>query len=60
MLGRVLLRYLSAVVCMERRAGAKMLPARRAIDQLVRAYDRAGRLLVPRADVFDLAQRRHA
>lgn len=57
MLGRGLVRYLSAVVGMELQAGAKMLPARRAVEQIVRAYEKAGRLVVPRADVFDHAGR---
>ncbi len=55
MLGRGLARYLSAVVSMELQVGAKMLPARRAVEQLVRAYVKADRLVVPTARVFDLA-----
>jgi predicted nucleic acid-binding protein len=57
MLGRGLVRYLSAVVQMELRVGAKMLPARRAVDQLARAYRTAGRILVPDAETFDQAGR---
>ncbi|MBK8253608.1 MAG: PIN domain-containing protein [Polyangiaceae bacterium] len=57
MLGRGLMRYMSAVVRMELQVGAKMLPARRAVDQLVRAYDKADRMLVPGAEVFDEAGR---
>ena len=55
MLGRGLARYLSAVVSMELQVGAKMLPARRVVEQLVRAYVKAERLVVPTARVFDLA-----
>jgi predicted nucleic acid-binding protein len=57
MLGRGLARYLSSVVQMELRVGAKMLPARRALDQLARAYRTAGRIVVPDAEVFDQAGR---
>jgi predicted nucleic acid-binding protein len=57
MLGRGLVRYLSAVVQMELRVGAKMLPARRAVDQLARAYRTAGRIVVPDAEIFDQAGR---
>ena len=53
--GRV--RYLSAVVQMELRIGATMLPARRAVDQLARAYRASGRLAAPDAGLFDQAGR---
>jgi predicted nucleic acid-binding protein len=55
--GPGLVRYLSAVVHMELRVGAKMLPAQRALDQLVKAYRTSGRLVLPDADVFDRAGR---
>jgi len=57
MLGRGLVRYMSAVVRMELRAGAKLLPARRAVDQLVPAYGKADRMLVPTGEVYDDAGR---
>ncbi len=56
LLGRGFVRYLSAVVLMELRTGATMLPARRAVDQLARAYG-GGRFVAPPADVFDRAGR---
>jgi predicted nucleic acid-binding protein len=40
---------------MELRAGATTLPARRAVDRLVRAYKASKRLLVPTAEQFDAA-----
>src|SRR5262245_26151250 len=42
---------------MELRTGATMLPARRAVDQLARAYRSGGRLVAPPVDVFDRAGR---
>jgi predicted nucleic acid-binding protein len=57
MVGPGFVRYLSGVVQMELRAGARMLPARRAVDHLVRAYRAAGRIVVPDAAMFDLAGR---
>ena len=57
MLGPGLVRYLSAVVQMELRVGATMLPARRALDQLVRAYRAGGRIITPDAETFDQAGR---
>ena len=57
MLGPGLVRYLSAVVQMELRVGATMLPARRALDQLVRAYRAGGRIITPDAEMFDQAGR---
>jgi predicted nucleic acid-binding protein len=57
MLGSGSVRYLSAVVQMELRVGAKSLPARRALDQLVRAYRAAGRIVLPDAEMFDEAGR---
>jgi predicted nucleic acid-binding protein len=55
--GPGLVRYLSAVVHMELRVGATMLPARRALDQLVKAYRTSGRLVLPDMGVFDRAGR---
>jgi predicted nucleic acid-binding protein len=55
MAGRGFVRYLSAVVLMELRAGATTRASRRALDDLARAYGKAGRLLTPRAAVFDEA-----
>ncbi|WP_437742914.1 PIN domain-containing protein [Sorangium sp. So ce1504] len=57
MIGPGLVRYLSAVVQMELRAGATTLPARRAVDHLCRAYRGAGRIVAPDAEVFDHAGR---
>ena len=57
MIGPGFLRYLSAVVQMELRVGARTLPARRAVDQLVRAYRAAGRVVAPDAQLFDSAGR---
>jgi predicted nucleic acid-binding protein len=54
-LGADSLRFLSAVVTMELRAGAATLVARRAVDRLVRAYKASRRLLVPTAEQFDAA-----
>jgi len=53
MLGPGLVRYLSAVVSMELTIGATMLPARRALDQLLRAYRTSARFVVPDATIFD-------
>ncbi|WP_437905730.1 PIN domain-containing protein [Sorangium sp. So ce327] len=57
MIGPGLVRYLSAVVQMELRAGATTLPARRAVDHLCRAYRGVGRIVAPDAEVFDHAGR---
>ena len=57
MIGPGFVRYLSAVVQMELRVGARTLPARRAIDQLLRAYRSAGRVAAPDAQLFDSAGR---
>lgn len=57
MAGPGFVRYLSAVVQMELRAGARTLPARRAVDQLARAYRSARRLVAPDAGLFDAAGR---
>ena len=57
MVGRGWVRYLSAVVQMELRVGASTLPARRALDQLVRAYRANGRIVAPDAELFDQAGR---
>lgn len=46
-------RYLSSVVQMELRAGARTRPARRLLDRLVRAHAASGRLLAPSPPVFD-------
>jgi len=55
MLGTGIVRYLSAVVAMELRAGAQHRGARDAISALIRAYRSAGRLAVPSSEVFDRA-----
>lgn len=55
--GPGLVRYLSTVVHMELRVGATMLPAQRALDQLVRVYRTSGRLVLPDVEVFDRAGR---
>jgi predicted nucleic acid-binding protein len=55
MLGSGVLRYLSAVVVMELRAGARTRNDRSAIDRLVRAYAAGGRLIAPTNLVFDRA-----
>lgn len=57
LVGPGLVRYLSTVVQMELRIGARTLPARRALDQLARAYRAAGRLVAPEPEAFDLAGR---
>jgi predicted nucleic acid-binding protein len=57
MIGPGFLRYLSAVVQMELRVGARTLPARRAVDQLLRAYRTAGRVVAPDIQIFDSAGR---
>jgi predicted nucleic acid-binding protein len=54
-LGTGLIRYLSAVVVMELRAGARTRSGRSAIDQLVRAYASGGRLISPPVAVFERA-----
>lgn len=57
MVGQGLVRFLSAVVQMELRAGARTLPARRAVDQLNRAYRTSGRIICPTAAIYDQAGR---
>lgn len=52
-----LVRYLSAVVQMELRTGARTPRARRAVDELVRAYRGGRRIVVPTARAFDEAGR---
>lgn len=52
-----LVRYLSAVVQMELRAGAGTPRARRAVEELVRAYRAGRRIVVPTAAAFDDAGR---
>jgi predicted nucleic acid-binding protein len=55
MLGTGVVRYLSAVVAMELRAGAQHRGARDATSALIRAYRSAGRLAVPSSEVFERA-----
>ena len=54
-LGLGLRRHMSAVVAMELRVGARTLPGRRAVQRLLRTFQRAGRVLTPTAAVFDEA-----
>lgn len=56
-LGREVVRYLSAVVIMELRAGVVSRRAEPALDQLMRPYAEAGRILSPSAPIFHLAGR---
>jgi len=53
--GRGFVRYLSGVVAMELEAGATTPRARRALDQLARGYEAAGRLVCPSASDFRTA-----
>lgn len=46
-------RFLSSVVLMELRAGARAGRATRALDRIVRAHEAGNRLAVPSATVFD-------
>ena len=55
MLGSGMVRYLSAVVVMELRAGAHTRAGRLAIDHLVRVYAAGDRLTAPPQAVFDRA-----
>jgi predicted nucleic acid-binding protein len=55
LLGSELVRYLSAVVLMELRAGVVTRRTQRALDQLVRPYAEAGRILAPSTSTFDRA-----
>jgi predicted nucleic acid-binding protein len=55
MIGAGLIRYLSAVVVMELRAGARTRSGRAAVDQLVNAYAKGGRLVSPPVGIFDRA-----
>src|SRR2546430_15262956 len=48
-------RYLSSVVQVELRVGAATRPARRLLDQLIRAHAASARLVAPSAPVFDEA-----
>jgi predicted nucleic acid-binding protein len=57
LLGRDVVRYLSAVVIMELRAGVVSRRGERALDQLLRPYAEAGRILSPSASNFDRAGR---
>jgi predicted nucleic acid-binding protein len=54
-LGGGLIRYLSAIVVMELRAGARTRSGRSAIDRLVRPYAAGGRLVTPSVAVFEHA-----
>ena len=54
-LGRGYVRYLSAVVVMELRAGVSTPKAGRALDQLSRGYRVGGRLVAPSAQLFHRA-----
>lgn len=53
MLGPGVIRYLSGIVLMELRAGARTRGDRSAIDKLYRAYIVAGRLVSPTPRIFD-------
>ena len=55
MLGPGLVRYLSAVVVMEHRAGAHARAGRLSIDHLARVYGASDRLIAPPQAVFDRA-----
>jgi predicted nucleic acid-binding protein len=55
MVGAGLIRYLSAVVVMELRAGARTKGGRLAVDRLVRAYASGDRLVTPSQGVFERA-----
>ena len=55
MLGPGLVRYLSAVVVMELRAGVSPRASRDAVDALTRGYRSAGRLVTPSSEVFERA-----
>jgi len=53
--GSGMVRYLSAVVAMELRAGTTAGRAERALNQLVRAYTKASRLVAPSANSYETA-----
>ena len=53
--GEGFVRHLSAVVIMELRLGARARAATRALDRMVRAYDRVDRIVVPTASAFETA-----
>ena len=55
MLGTGLVRYMSAVVAMELRAGAQHRAARDSTSAPIRAYRSSGRLVVPSNEVFERA-----
>jgi len=55
MVGPGFLRYLSAVVVMELRAGVSTRANRDAVDALTRAYRSASRLVSPSSEVFERA-----
>src|SRR5258705_2927537 len=46
------IKHLSAVVLMELRAGAFSTPDRRLVQRVERAFEKAGRILVPTQAVF--------
>jgi len=53
MIGRGVVRYLSAVVHMELRMGARTKRARRALDQLFAAYRAGDRIIAPSPAIYD-------
>jgi len=53
MVGPGFVRHLSSVVQMELRVGARTRPARRVLDQLVRAHTATARLIAPSPSTFD-------
>jgi predicted nucleic acid-binding protein len=55
MVGSGFVRYLSAVVVMELRAGVSNRASRDALDALTRAYRSVGRLVAPSSEVFERA-----
>jgi predicted nucleic acid-binding protein len=55
MVGPGFVRYLSAVVVLELRVGARTRSARQAVDKLTRAYQAGGRLVAPSSGAFDRA-----
>jgi len=55
LLGPDLVRHLCAIVVLELRVGARTRSARLAVDRLVAAYQKTGRLLAPPPAAFDRA-----
>jgi predicted nucleic acid-binding protein len=53
LIGRGVIRYLSAVVQMELRMGTRTAQARRALDQLFSAYRAGGRIITPSPAIYD-------